>query len=92
MRRRALGEDSKDNALTVIFILELHNAKRMKIPDWDVIIKNITIEDVDNNFFDRVENKFYCLAYNCLAELIMCTQTKEENFIKFLFQANKEKK
>ena len=37
IHKRIFGEKSQGNELTKIFILELHNAKRMKILDWETI-------------------------------------------------------
>jgi hypothetical protein len=64
----------------------------MKIPDWDVIIKDVKIEDSEPTYVHKVENRFYSEAYNCLASLIKLTQTKEEIFVKFLFQTFRDKK
>ena len=41
IHKKLFGENSQGNELTKIFILELHNAKRMKILDWEIIIENI---------------------------------------------------
>jgi hypothetical protein len=92
IHKKLFGENSQGNELTKILILELHNVKRMKIPDWEVIIKNVKIEGNEPSYVHKVENRFYSEGYNCLASLIKLTQTKEEIFVKFLFQTFRDKK
>ncbi len=92
IHKKIYGENSQGNELTKILILELHNSKRMRIPDWDIIINNIKIEDNDNKYVHLIENRFYSEAYNSLASLIKLTQTKEEIYVKFLFQTFRDKK
>jgi len=94
IHKRIFGEKSQGNELTKIFILELHNAKRMKILDWETICIHLNkkSDEINQKYFNKVENNYYCSAYNCLCNLIRKTQTKDEVFVKFLFQTFREKK
>jgi hypothetical protein len=89
--KRLFNSNAQGNELTKILILELHNAKRTKIPDFDLITKNIKLEELDEAYNNKVENRFYCNAYCSLAALIKCTQTKDDVFVKFLFQTIRDK-
>jgi hypothetical protein len=94
IHKKIFGDKSQGNELTKIFILELHNAKRMKILDWEIICINLfkKTEELDQKYLNSVENKYYCSAYNCLCNLIRKTQTKDDIFVKFLFQTFRDKK
>lgn len=93
IHKKIFGESSLGNEMTKILIVELHNSKKTKIHDYDIIVNNINLNDEDKIvlYFKSVENKYYCYAYNCLATLIKNTQTKEEIFTKFLFQTFRDK-
>ena len=92
IHKKLFGESAIGNEMTKILIVELHNSKKSKIPDYDVIVNNINLtEDKIEVYIKYVENKFYCLSYNCLSAIIKNTQTKEEIFTKFLFQTFREK-
>jgi hypothetical protein len=92
IHKTLFGQNSQGNEMTKILIIELHNTKKMKIPDYDIIVKNLNFnEEKPEIYFKYVENRYYCHSYNCLATLIKNTQTKEEIFTKFLFQTFKEK-
>jgi hypothetical protein len=87
------GSDSKGNEITKFLIGELHNSKRKEIQNWNDIITNIHLNESEK-YVLKIENNFYCAAYNCLCSLICLTQSKVEIYNKFLFvtfRDNKEK-
>ena len=92
IHKAIFGEGSQGNEMTKILIVELHNSKKIKIPEFEIIVKNINLSEEKIEFYYKyVENKYYCYSYNCLAALIKSTQTKEDIFSKFLFQTFREK-
>ena len=92
IHKQLFGVNSQGNEMTKILIVELHNTKKIKIYDYDIIVNNLNLnEEKIEYYFRAVENKYYCHSYNCLATLIKNTQTKEEIFTKFLFQTFRDK-
>ena len=83
----AVEESGKE--ITKVLIGELHNAKRHQIEQWEMITTNINLSQYSkedaNDYINKVENRYYCSAYNCLCALIKLTQTKVEIFNKFFF-------
>ena len=83
------GASSEGKEITKVLIGELHNAKRHQIEQWEMITTNINLSQYSkedaNDYINKVENRYYCSAYNCLCALIKLTQTKVEIFNKFLF-------
>lgn len=92
IHKKLFGPNSQGNEITKNFIVILHSSKSKRILDWEVISDNIKSEDINEEYIDRTENRFYCSAYNCLCSLIRKTQTKEVNFVNFLFQTFRDKK
>ena len=93
IHKRLIGENSKGNEITKYLISQLHDSKKRQIPGWEEIAKNVQFSEYEQDrevYINKVENNYYCSAYNCLCSLIKLTQTKVEVFNKFLFTTLRE--
>lgn len=95
VHRRIFNEGAQGNEITGILALEFHNAKRMRIPEYEFVCKEIlesgNLANIDKEYLTKIENRYYAFAYNALIALVKLTQKKEEKFIQFLFKTNRVK-
>lgn len=71
------GMKAKGNELTTAIMKAAHAAKARSLKDTDAP--------------NSICHEYYCTAYNTLAAVVMCTQSKEQFFTVFFFKENPEK-